>query len=265
MKLNLFLLSAAAMVNAAPNVPVTFVDLETAGDFVILAKTGISTVPASAVTGNIGVWPITLAAITGFNLAMDTSGMYSTDGGDQLKTNTGKGKAFAREHTNAEAILATAVFDMETAYTEASELSTSVDTGNPGYSYLNHGAGHLGGKTLTTGVYTFDINVDITGADLTFDGEGNGDAVFIIQTSSSVIQAVNTRVVLAKSAKAENIFWVVAQEVVVHEGSHMKGVLLVKTAVKFNTKSSLDGRIFAQTAATLQMATITEKPIDRTP
>jgi hypothetical protein len=161
--------------------------------------------------------------------------------------------------------LATAVFDMETAYTEASELSTSVDTGNPGYSYLNHGAGHLGGKTLTTGVYTFDINVDITGADLTFDGEGNGDAVFIIQTSSSVIQAVNTRVVLAKSAKAENIFWVVAQEVVVHEGSHMKGVLLVKTAVKFNTKSSLDGRIFAQTAATLQMATITEKPIDRTP
>jgi hypothetical protein len=215
-------------------------------------------VPASAVTGNIGVWPITLAAITGFNLAMDSSEKFSTDVGGQLV-----GNAYAYEHTDAEAILAQAVLDMEAAYTYASDRPTSVDLSNLGYSYLNHEAGHLGGKTLTTGVYTFDINVDITGANLIFDGSDTD--VFIIQTSSSVIQAVNTRVELTGGAQAENIFWVVAQEVIVHESSHMKGVLLVKTGVTFITNSSLDGRILAQTAATLQMATITEYPIVRTP
>jgi hypothetical protein len=267
MKLNLFLLSAAAMVNAASGeLPV---ELGTAGDFVILAKTGISTVPASAVTGNIGVWPITLAAITGFNLAMHTSGMYSTDGGDQLNSITNDntwGRAFAPEHTDAEAKLVLAVFDMEAAYTDATlRPTTPVNSNKPKYLYINHGAGDLGGKTLTPGVYTFDIDVIIsTGNTLTFDGGGNANAVFVIQTTKSVKLATATEVILTNSAQAENIFWVVAQEVVVQESSHMKGVLLVKTGVTFITNSSLDGRIFAQTAATLQMATITE-PIVRTP
>jgi hypothetical protein len=43
-------------------------DLGTAGDFVILAKTGISTVPNSDITGDIGVSPIDHTAITGFAL-----------------------------------------------------------------------------------------------------------------------------------------------------------------------------------------------------
>jgi hypothetical protein len=49
------------------------VPLSTAGDFAILAKSGISTVPASDVTGNIGVSPIAAAAMTGFSLVLDSS------------------------------------------------------------------------------------------------------------------------------------------------------------------------------------------------
>jgi hypothetical protein len=37
----------------------------------------------------------------------------------------------------------------------------------------------------------------------------------------------------------------------------MEGILLCKTDVVFVTSSSLNGRIFAQTACNLQMATIT--------
>src|ERR1700690_2410427 len=44
------------------------VNLGTAGNYVILAKSGISTVPTSAITGDIGVSPISATAITGFAL-----------------------------------------------------------------------------------------------------------------------------------------------------------------------------------------------------
>jgi len=254
MKLNLFLLSAAAMVNAVSGEdPVAPVYLGIAGNFAILAKTGISTVPASSVTGNIAVSPISAAAITGFNLAMDTVHEHSTDGEVQLIGNA-KGPDYGPT-TAAE--LTVAVLDMEAAYTDAAGRP------NPDAVKLNLGGGDVGGETLTSGVYTFDRDVIIsTGLKLTFDGgevddEGKSDAVFIIQTSKSVKQAIATEVVLTNGAQAENIFWVVAQEVVVAAGSHMKGVLLVKTGVTFVTGSSLEGRVLAQTAVTLQKATIT--------
>ena len=252
MNLNLFLISAAAMVSVASGeAPV---NLGTAGSFAILAKTGISTVPASKVTGNIAVSPISSGAITGFNLAMDTLNAFSTDSGSAGSQLTGK--AFAPDYTGGSTAsdLTTAVLDMEAAYTDAAGRDT---TATNGIKNLNFGGGDLGGKTLTSGVYTFDIDVIIsTGLDLTFDGGGDPNAVFIIQTSKSVKQAFDTRVNLANGAKAENIFWVVAQEVVVEAGSHMKGVLLVKTGVTFVTGSSLEGRVLAQTAVTLQSATI---------
>src|SRR5580658_1544741 len=47
------------------------VNLGTAGDFVILSKSGISTVPTSAVTGNLGVSPAAATYITGFSLTAD--------------------------------------------------------------------------------------------------------------------------------------------------------------------------------------------------
>ena len=59
------------------------VNTGTAGNYVILAKSGISTVPASIITGNIAVSPITAAAMTGFEdgfatMELDPSGQFST-------------------------------------------------------------------------------------------------------------------------------------------------------------------------------------------
>src|SRR5450759_797749 len=53
------------------------VDLKTAGDFVILAKTAVSTTGITAITGDIGVSPIDATAITGFALTMDVSNTFS--------------------------------------------------------------------------------------------------------------------------------------------------------------------------------------------
>ncbi len=54
------------------------VSLGTAGNFAILAKSGIDTVPASVITGNIGVSPAALAYVTGFSLTADASNVFST-------------------------------------------------------------------------------------------------------------------------------------------------------------------------------------------
>jgi hypothetical protein len=117
---------------------------------------------------------------------------------------------------------------------------------------------------LTPGIYTFGSGVTI-GATIYFEGTGSasgqGDTdVFIIQMTGNLVQKVNTNVILSGGARAENIFWQIAGNVMVEAGAHMKGILLVKTDVLFKTGSSLSGRILAQTRADLQMATITVPP-----
>jgi hypothetical protein len=238
MKLSLFLLSAAAVVNAAT--AVKKVDLKTAGDYVILAKTGISTVPTSHVTGDIGVAPISAAAITGFDLIADTSGTFATS--TQVE-----GSAYASNYISpTPSWMTAAVSDMETAYTNAA--------GETGTEKVPE-SGEIGGLTLSSGVYSFKTDVKIL-ADTELTFTGTADDVFIIQTTGNVKQAANTAVILKGGAKAENIFWQVAGEVTVGAGATMQGVLLVKTAVTFITGSTLVGRILAQTACVLQSATI---------
>ncbi|OEU06879.1 hypothetical protein FRACYDRAFT_229961 [Fragilariopsis cylindrus CCMP1102] len=255
MNLNLFLISAAAMVSVAsannPSPPA--VDLGTAEDFVILAKAGVTNVPGGYITGDIGVSPIAASAMTGFNLIMDSSNEFST-------STEASGSFYAPDYMSPTGTkLTTAVSDMLTAYNDAAARPVTggpFDNSLSGETYTNLGAGEIGGLTLTPGVYTYDISVGITGSDVTFDGDGNEDSVFIIKTSKSVLQAAGTEVILQNGAKAENIFWSVAQEVNVGAGAHMKGILLVKTAVKFITGSSFEGRVLSATAVTLQEATI---------
>jgi len=217
------------------------VDLRTAANYVILAKTGISTVPSSSITGNIAVSPIAGTAMTGFSFTADSSAEFS-------RSSQVTGRAFApTDSAPTPTILTTAVSDMETAYADASQRNNT-----EGY---NIGAGNLGGLTLTTGVYTFNTDINI-GVDITFSG--GADDVFILQTTGALMQAASTNVILSGGAQAKNIFWQVAGTVWVGSSAVMQGILLVKTDVAFVTGSSLTGRIYAQTACTLQMATITQ-------
>jgi cytoskeletal protein CcmA (bactofilin family) len=143
--------------------------------------------------------------------------------------------------------LATANSNMEAAYDYAEGLA---------FDYQDVNGGILTEYTFSAGVYNFTTAVHITG-NLYFDAADNADAVFVIQTTGNLIQDANYEVILARGAKAENIFWQVAGNVEVMAGAHMKGVILGKTSVTFITGSSLNGRILAQTACVLQVATIT--------
>jgi hypothetical protein len=220
------------------------VNLHSARDFAILTKAGISTVPASAISGgDIGVSPIAAGAMTGFDFA---GGVGNNRTSTQLES--GKQAIAASDGGDFASRLITAVGDMETAYTDAAGRP------NTEASRINLAGGLLGGKTLTTGVYTFGSDVNLNG-DITIDGSAND--IFIIQITGNLIQAANKNVILTGGALAKNIFWQVAGYVTVGAGAHMQGTLLVKTAVTFVTGSSLDGRILAQTACVLQSTTIT--------
>jgi hypothetical protein len=207
-------------------------------------------VPNSVITGNIAVSPISASAITGFSMTADASNTFSTSA--QLT-----GKAYAADYApTTPADLTTAVSDMETAYTDAAGRP------NPDASRLNLGAGLLGGDLpggptapLTPGVYTFGTDVNM-GGNLHFSGSDTD--IFILQTTGNVNVAANYQVILKGGALAKNIFWQVAGYVDVGPGAHVKGVILAKTSVKFKTEASLEGRILAQTAAVLQVATITQ-------
>jgi hypothetical protein len=239
------------------------VNIGHAEQFAILTKTGITNVPHSVITGDIAVSPISSPAMTGFAFTLDQSGSYAVS--SQLHGH----KAYAANY-NAPipAHLGIAIYDMESAYIDAAGRV------NTNASRINVGGGRLGGAfggpvfPLTPGVYTFGSGVTITssiylqGTDTNnftyYDNstEYDNEDIFIIQMSGNLVANANTRVILLNGVLAKNVFWQVAGNVQLMAGSQIVGILLAKTDVTFITGSSLYGRVLAQTACNLQMATI---------
>jgi len=224
------------------------VGLGSAGNYVILTKAGISTVPTSVITGDIAVSPIAATGMTVFSFVADSTNVFSTS--EEIT-----GKAFAADYAvPIPTRLTTAVSDMEAAYTDAAgRPSTRPQNMNSGV--LGFG-GDFGGANakLVPGVYTFGSGVTINS---TIYFVGSATDVFIIQMTGDLLQVKGTQVILEGGALAENVFWQCSGKVEIGEGAHLQGILLVQTSVLFETEASLKGRVLAQTRADLQKATIT--------
>jgi len=219
------------------------VDLGLAGNYAILAKSGISTTVSALITGNIGVSPIDSTAITGFGLTLDASNQFAT-------SSLVVGKVYAADYSSpTPANLTTAVSNMETAYTDAAGRTL------PDATEL--GAGEIGGRTIAPGLYKWSSGVLIT-TDVTLNG--NPEDIWIFQIAGDLTVASGKSVILSGGAQAKNIFWQVAGGAGVEIGStaNMKGILLAQTAIPMNNGASLNGRALAQTAVTLIANTITK-------
>lgn len=215
------------------------VDLGAAENYVILAKTGISTVPASVITGDIAVSPYNASSITDFSLTHFTGYAES----DQVT-----GRVYAAEMAAPTTDnLTTAVENMLTAYTDAAGRS------NPDFFELHTGL--IGGKTLVPGLYKWTNTVL---APTNFTISGGADDVWIFQIAGDLNLSSAVKITLGGEAQAKNIFWQVAGEAVFEAGSHFEGIVLSQTAVHLRTGASMNGRILAQSAVTLQSSTVTE-------
>jgi len=210
------------------------VDLGVAGNFAILSKTGITSVYKSSITGDIGTSPITGAAMV-IDCGEVTGNVYSVDAA---------GPACI---TTSASMLTTAISNMQTAYTDAAGRNTP--------DFVNLGAGNIGGKTLTPGLYKFTSSVVIP-TDIAL--EGGPDDVWIFQVAGNLDMSSAVRVTLSGGAQAKNIFWQVAGAVTFGTTSHFEGNILGQTGINLRTGASINGRLLAQTAATLQKSTVTQ-------
>ena len=209
------------------------VDLGMAGNFAILSKSGITNVFQSAITGDIGASPITGAAIL-VTCAEVSGTIYSVDAAGPLPCRV----------TNASR-LTTAVGNMQTAYTDAA--------GRKNPTFLNLGAGNIGGKTLTPGLYKFTTSVNIP-TDVTISGSSTD--VWIFQIAGTLDMSSAVKITLAGGAQAKNIFWQVAGAATLGTTSHFEGTILGKTGINLLTGASINGRLLAQTAVALQQSTV---------
>ena len=225
--------ASAGPVASAVVAPQAPVNLGTAGAFAILAKTGVTDVYASAITGDVGASPITGAAI-GLVCPEVTGTIYSVNAAGP-----------ACKVTNP-AYLTGAVSNMETAYTDAAGRAVP--------DQVNLGAGEIGGLTLTPGLYKWGTSVSISN-DVTLTGGPND--VWIFQIAGNLTQASAKNVTLAGGAQAKNVFWQVAGSAVIGTTAHFEGAILSKTLIAMKTGASTNGSLLAQTAVTLEKNTVT--------
>jgi hypothetical protein len=143
--------------------------------------------------------------------------------------------------------LTTAVENMITAYNDAA--------GRPSPDVLNLGAGNIGGKILTPGLYKWTSSVNAP-ANITISG--SADDVWIFQISGDLAMSAATKVILQGGAKASNIFWQVAGKASFGGTSHFEGIILSKTGITFQTGASFNGRALAQTAVILDGNTVVQ-------
>jgi len=157
------------------------------------------------------------------------------------------GKVYAANYTApTPSNLTTAIGDMKIAFTDAAGRA-------PKFTEL--GAGQIGGMTLAPGVYKWGTGVLIP-TDLTL--MGNATDVWIFQIAQTLTVSSATKIVLTGGAVPKNVFWEVAGAVDLGTTSHFEGVILTQTMIALETGASINGRLLAQTAVTLEKSTVVE-------
>lgn len=224
---------------ATPVTGPAVVNLGTAINYVILAKSAITTTGTTAVTGDLGLSPAAASYITGFALTSPPT-TYSTSA-------RVTGKVYAANYAvPTPANLTTAVLDMQTAYVAAAGRAIP--------DFVNLGAGNIQGMTLVPGLYKWSTGVLIPSA-VTLSGGAND--VWIFQIAQGLTVSNGAIITLTGGAQAKNVFWQVAGAATLGTTSQFKGIILCKTNIAFNTGSTIVGRALAQTAVTLNATTVT--------
>lgn len=214
------------------------VNLGSAGQFAILAKSGVSTVPASAVTGDIGVSPAAATFITGFSLSVDATNAFATSA--QVT-----GKLYSADYAPpTPSKMTVAISDMELAYIDAAGRAADV---------TELGAGNIGGLTVEPGVYKWGTGLLIP-TDVTLAGSATD--VWIFQIGQGLTVSNATQVKLTGGAVAKNVFWQVAGSVEIGTTAHFEGIVLSQTAITLQTGASITGRLLAQTAVDIDASIV---------
>lgn len=129
--------------------------------------------------------------------------------------------------------------DLIVAY---NQLNATVATSFPGVLLGN-------GQTLTPGVHSSPAATTLN-LNLTLDGLGDPNAVFIFKIQGPLSTNANSKVKLVNGAKACNVFWKVEGLVDMGTGTTMRGTVIANNAaINMSTGDTLEGRALSTNGA----------------
>jgi hypothetical protein len=120
-------------------------------------------------------------------------------------------------------------------------------------------SGDQNGKTFDAGVYYTGSAFALTGT-LILNGQGNPNAVFVIQVNAALNTAASSTVQLANGAQASNVFWQVNGAAGTGATSAFVGTILAAGAITIGAGSSIAGRALSYGAVTLADNTVSMPP-----
>jgi len=221
------------------------VNLGTAQNYAVLAKSGISTTGTTSIVGHIAVSPAPATYITGFDLIMDPSGTFSIS---TLVT----GKIYAADYTSpTSTYLISAIGDFDIAFSDAAGRV------NPDYTELY--AGDVTGQTLAPGLYKWSSGLLIGAGGVIISG--SDEDVWIFQIAQNLTVADAAIITLSGGAQSGNIIWQVSGETTIGSTAQFKGTILCQTHIAMNTGATINGRLLAKTAVTTDANSIVESII----
>jgi type VI secretion system secreted protein VgrG len=193
---------------------VTAQSLGSASTFAVLAGSTVTNTGPTTIVGSVGVSPGT--SITGLPLGQPTGGTIHEGDGVALQAQS----------------------DLTIAYNSLAGMACdSILTGQD-----------LGGMTLAPGVYCFNTSAQLTGT-LTLDGQGDGNAVFVIQIGSTLTTGTSAAVNLIGGAQPGNVYWQVGSSASLGTGTLFAGNIVALESITLVSGASLAGRALARTGA----------------
>ncbi|MGO9958950.1 MAG: ice-binding family protein [Solirubrobacteraceae bacterium] len=227
------LLLAGALMLATPLIAgaqAAAVGLGTDSSFAVLAGSTVTNTGPSVISGSVGLDPG--SAVTGFPPGLVNAGTIHI----------------------SDAVALQAKSDLVTAYDDAAGRSSTATV-----------SGDLAGRTLVSGVYSSASELGLSG-DLTLDGQGNPNAVFVFQAGSTLTAGSSSRVLLIGGAQPCNVFWEVGSSATIGTASQFAGNIIALTSITMNTGATLQGRVLARNGAvTLDDNVITAAQCSTTP
>lgn len=235
------------------------INLGLAAPFAIAATAGVTNtgvLPNTTINGNVVLDPVTGAICN--TVPVDAAGSFGLCGGFAPVLH---GQVISPLYPDAGATSGAIKADLQAAY-----LSITPPGGPPAAGSLGGATSIPAGTTLgaptgnalvqgdnyfVPGVYRSTTSILVTG-DLTLDAQGNPDAVFVFQSSSTVgspggapSPGAHTRILLIGGAKASNVWWQAGSSATLGSYDQWQGNILAGADVTMVTGATSCGRLFA--------------------
>ncbi len=183
-----------------------------------------------------------------------TTGAITSTAGVSLAGNLGRETAGAISGFDGSNVNGKIYVDVEHVTTKCSgDLNATYSTINsiPDSATTNHnGSATFGNETMSPGVIRIGTTAAGTAGDITFDGKGDSNSVFIIQMRGAFSTSAGFNCFLINNAKSRNIIWVIEGALTFGAGNHLFGSFLsLNGAVVVGADCTLEGRLTSTTGA----------------